>query len=336
MPDLDSSQNTLAADDKTLAVPFSRETALETKGVALPAAVHANNGRLLRPREDKTTYMHIELDLSRLNAVHSHLWLAGLTRPARPLHRQELIGREIVITEQADLHLVWYKSRMFIKPLPSFLLHYDSWVDIVHRRDIYQYACGLLHSYTWLISRKSDLRIAHQIGLLSEEVTWERWTAFIDDFLEHVDGGYPQIVNPRYLYGELRLTRLNYIFRLLSVRQRSIRAFKAAFFQFPDWYTSFLNDNFGWLVVVFGYIAIVLNAMQVGLGTTRLGHNDLFQNVSYGFSVFAITMPVIVVGSVVAASLVATLYNVQATLRYVRDCECSFKELERAPPRDQP
>ena len=334
MPDSKPPHHPDAADDKLLAVPFSRDTALHTRQVTFPAAVLANNGRIIRPCDCLFAYMQLELDLSRLNNVHHLLWLAGLTRPARPLHRQELIGRKIIVTEQADLHLVWLKSRIFIKPLPAFLLHYDSWAEFRHRHDVHQYACGLLYSYTWLISRNSDLRRAHKIGLLSEDITWERWTAFVTDVLHHVDAGYPGIVNQRYLYGELRLTRLNWIFRVRGVRERSVRSFRMGFFQGPDWYTRFLRDNFGWLIVVFGYMAIVLNAMQVGLATTRLSQNDGYQNASYGFSVFAITMPVIVVGLVVLVSAVATMYNVQATLKYVRDVERGSKKWD-SPSGDQ-
>lgn len=34
------------------------------------------------------------LTLSRLNAIHQYLWMAGRPRPCRPLHRQLMIGRE--------------------------------------------------------------------------------------------------------------------------------------------------------------------------------------------------------------------------------------------------
>lgn len=307
-----------------LAVPFSRATALERGQLSFPAAVHAPNGRSLRtirPSATPLSYMQLELDVSRLNSIHHHLWLAGLPRPARSLHRQELIGRKIVITEQADLHLVWFKSRIFIKPLPAFLLHYDCWEELAYHPSSHQEACGLLYSYTWLISRNSDLKRAVEIGLLPDHITWERWTAFASDFLQHVDIRWPEIVNQRYHYGELRLPRLNTIFRMRGLRQGRFRSFRSGYFQEPDWYTRFLQENFGWLVVVFGYIALVLNAMQVGLGTARLSGNDLYQDTAYGFSTFAIAMPVIIMGLVIVTSTAITIWNVQGTLRYVRNVE---------------
>ena len=46
------------------------------------------------------------------------------------------------------------------------------------------------------------------------------------------------------------------------------------------------------------YIAIVLTAMQVGLATTKLGHDQAFQQASYGFMVFSILAPLIVLSVV--------------------------------------
>jgi hypothetical protein len=34
------------------------------------------------------------LSLSRLNAIHQYLWMAGRLGPCEPLHRQLMIGRE--------------------------------------------------------------------------------------------------------------------------------------------------------------------------------------------------------------------------------------------------
>jgi hypothetical protein len=80
-----------------------------------------------------------------------------------------------------------------------------------------------------------------------------------------VDAKYPKIINLRYNYGEIRLGLLNMIFRVRSISQGSFRSVRTGFFQEPDWYTRFLRENFSWFILVFGYLAIVLNAMHVGL-----------------------------------------------------------------------
>lgn len=51
-------------------------------------------------------YLEWEMKVPRLNEIHGYLWLAGRPMCARPLHRQAMLGRELVITEQVDLHMV--------------------------------------------------------------------------------------------------------------------------------------------------------------------------------------------------------------------------------------
>ena len=71
------------------------------------------------------------LSVRRLNLISSYLWLAG--RPqADPLKKSSLhhlhaTGFQLVILEDADLHLLWKNDIVYIKPLPSFLLSFDFW-----------------------------------------------------------------------------------------------------------------------------------------------------------------------------------------------------------------
>ncbi len=69
-------------------------------------------------------FLKTNLEVSRLSNIFSFLWFAGRPCNVRPLHRQRLFQRSIIITEQADLHLVWYDNQIYIKPLPPFLLCY--------------------------------------------------------------------------------------------------------------------------------------------------------------------------------------------------------------------
>ena len=39
-----------------------------------------------------------------------------------PLHRQRVKRRAIVVTEDPKLHLVWIHDRVFVKPLPRYIL----------------------------------------------------------------------------------------------------------------------------------------------------------------------------------------------------------------------
>ena len=284
----------------------------------LPALVQAGDGRYIEPKSDIRRFLSFELDVSRLNRIQKYLWLAGLPKGSRPLHKQILIDRQIVITEQAGLHMVWNKSRFFVKPLPMFLLTLEYWRDyICHDEELYRRACGFLLSYAWLISYQSDLHIAHKQGLLPREIQWKEWTLLIADFLEEMKGLSKDPINQRYHYGELRLSRLNWIYRC-SFLSMDFRNLRRGYFQGPDWYSQFLGNNFGWLIVLFAYITIVLSAMQVGLQTQTLTENTHFQDASYGFTVFTIAMPAIIAAMVMVSSALLVYINVSATKKYNR------------------
>ncbi|KAF7550096.1 hypothetical protein G7Z17_g5935 [Cylindrodendrum hubeiense] len=254
-----------------------------------------------------------ELDLERLTKVRRWLWLVGRPNPPRPLHRQLALGRDIVIDERMDMHLVWTAGRMFLKPLPRFLLCSDFWSrclachnpptkecqcdpskpkvrdfdqeDPCKRQRNRQRALGFLFSYITLIRYESDFHIAKEHHLLPKEVTWPTWSRLVREVIaiEHLY----QHIHPRFVYGELRLSRLNKIYRL------SWPLFMSGYIRVWQRYDDFWHQSFALLTSVTVYIAIVLTAMQVGLATTELGGNRAFQAAAYGFTVFSILGPLI-------------------------------------------
>lgn len=122
------------------------------------------------------------------------------------------MSREIFITENPELHLVWSKNRIFLKPIPLYLLDPDFWAaHIIHDRKLAGCARGFLYSYTALIMYQSDFRLAMEKGLLPLHLTWETWKKLSNEILKN--HCYASI-NPRYWYGELRLSRLNKVYRL--------------------------------------------------------------------------------------------------------------------------
>lgn len=323
--------------DSNSPLPHSTQTLTNISDLDadLPALIHTRHNKLFQPRHNIRQYLRLELDVTRLNVIHKHLWLAGLPTGARALHRQKLLDRSIVVTEQADLHLVWYQDRIFVKPLPTFLLRPSTWTEHLCRSpDLHAAACGFLLSYAWLVCHPSDFRLARELGLLPADVNWERWTAFVADVLDHIHPGGASAgaaaaaegVSARYEYGELRLSRLNWIHRF-SAPWTNGRAFLRGYHQGPRWYSLFVRRNFGWLVVVFAYMAIVLSAMQVGLATERLGGSAGFQRASYGFAVFAIVVPVFGVLFLLVASAAISVYYVVATLRYHGQLRGELREI---------
>lgn len=73
-------------------------------------------------------------------------------------------------------------------------------------------------------------------------------------------------------------------------------------------YTDFISDNLRIIAAVTVYIIVVLTAMQVGLATDSLANNDSFQRACYGFTVFAITSPVIGLGVIVGPPASVLVY----------------------------
>jgi hypothetical protein len=101
---------------------------------------------------------------------------------------------------------------------------------------------------------------------------------------EHI---YPAI-DERFIYGELRLSRLNKIFKL---NQRPI--LRGYVYRWQQ-YGSLFQEYFGLLAAVTVYVAIILTAMQVGLATDKLSKSKAFMNASYGFTVLSILGPLII------------------------------------------
>jgi len=204
-----------------------------------------------------------------LNKIHPYLWLAGLPKPTRPLHRQKLMNRTICLTEAPDEHMVWHESRIFIKPIPEYLLDYNYWEkELCTDEDLHKCACGILLSYCWLIERKSDFRIAKETGILPEEIDWATWITFMNEFLSQINPYTLHQVNKRYQYGELRLSRLDSICRF-TPSVFSVRNLVFGFMSRSTWYSAFFERNFTWLLAVLVYVTVLLSAMQVGLATGK-------------------------------------------------------------------
>ena len=92
----------------------------------------------------------------------------------------------------------------------------------------------------------------------SEQITFERFVKFISPFERLPD----DLVNPRYHYGELRLSRLN-MYAKVFLRKLTFHHVEA---QWGSYLGQFLTP----LLSVFAIISVALNAMQVQLGVQGL------------------------------------------------------------------
>ena len=177
------------------------------------------------------------------------------------LHHQAARGREIILAENPQLHLVWRHDKIFIKPIPKYLVSHAFWQYLVLQPstdDVQKAILGFMRSYSYLIRYESDFDLAQSRGLIPKTdgpvtITWEAFAKFIATFDKYHDVD----VSPRYINGELRLTRLNYCTRLFLG--------KLTFHHMDAQWSTYLTRLLAPLLTAFAIASIILNAMQVEL-----------------------------------------------------------------------
>lgn len=222
----------------------------------------------------------VEKDLltPSLDQICQWLWLLATPKSTHvvALHAQIVRGRRIVITEDPEMHLVWVSDRVFVKPLPAYLLSHAFWSCYLtsassdkaaapaaatahdeqrrkRQRALEATALGYVRTYVHLIHHESDFRIAQREALIPAHITLESWADFIRGFAAIDD----HEVCGRYHYGDLRLTRLNFWAKPLLRRWH----FRKTTWQYMDYFARY----FAPLLFLFAMWSLVLGSMQVGL-----------------------------------------------------------------------
>ena len=215
------------------------------------------------------TFLTEDLYTTELDTMAPVLWMMTTQSSANisPIHAQKVKTREIVISEHPRLHLAWTHNRVFIKPLPKYLLSFAFWDKYLvdrssplqgEREMLCRAAKGFLRTYYHLVKYESDFDMAQSARLIPSSVTWEAFSSFISEarFI------YDDDVSPRYCYGELRLTRLNFYAKFFLRRFRY------------EWgrpqYSTYFNRFYPHLLFVFALLSILLNSMQVELAVESL------------------------------------------------------------------
>ena len=202
-----------------------------------------------------------------LDTMSPHLWMMSTKSSSNinAFHAQLVKGRSIIPSEDPRLHLVWLDDRIFVKPLPKYLMSCAFWnkhlcspVPIIatpDSREIVGAALGLLRTYSHLIRHEVDLRIAQRddLQLLPNSITWEAWCGFSDNIAYIAD----KDVTPRYHFGELRLSRLNFYCKFLLGRFWYERVHTQ--------YGSYFAQYYAPALFVFGFASVALSALQVEL-----------------------------------------------------------------------
>ncbi|KAI1354796.1 hypothetical protein F5Y01DRAFT_302432 [Xylaria sp. FL0043] len=298
--------------------PFSKANSLRSSDHILLPHAFRQDAELLDPRRHINTYLKTDLEPTRLNKMSRHIWLAGLPRPARCLHRQRLLMRTILLTELPDEHLVWHDTDIWIKPIPEYLLSFDFWEkELCHDETLYKSAYGLLLSYTWLIVYKSDHSIAVDAGLVPADVDYNAWTALARDVSTRTDLRTPIPVNERYDYGELRLSRLNHLYRV-GAAGFSLWNTVFGFTSRSTRYPAFFQRNFGWIFGVFVYFSVLLSAMQVALATEKLGSSIGFQSFSRAIALLSVAFVLLAAAIMLLVWSFLFGFHLMSTLQYLK------------------
>jgi hypothetical protein len=254
------------------------------------------------------SYIYHELCTEELDKFQPYLWLVSTQDSSHisSITHQRVKGREILVSEKMRLHLVWTSDRVFIKPIPKYLLSYSFWEILLDhsnhqftedmRKAARQSALGFIRSYVHLIRHKTDFILARDTyGLLPKNVTYAQFAQFIEKF-SHIDD---DLVTPRYHFGELRLGRLNFWVKILCR--------KFVYEKIHHSYGSYFARFYGPILFTFGAISIVLSAMQVALqsqppkSSAPSASWDSFVDASKGFSLLSIILT-----TIVAATLLLT------------------------------
>jgi hypothetical protein len=231
---------------------------------------------------------------SDLESLAPKLWLISTHRHTNisPLHHQLVKGRSIVVAEDPSLHLVWNHDKIFIKPLPRYLLSHTFWssyllppaspFDESERRQIVSTALGFLRSYFHLVRYESDFDIAIRSRLIPRGVSYPNFCAFSSRFDTITDPD----VSTRYTYGEIRLTRLNGLSKL-----RRGKSYFHRVVQYDEYFARF----YGPILFVFAIFSTVLNAMQVEMTVEQVAGNQWmwFWDLSRWFSVITLLAAVL-------------------------------------------
>ncbi|KAI9862678.1 MAG: hypothetical protein M1813_004174 [Trichoglossum hirsutum] len=209
---------------------------------------------------DISSHIQAELLTPNLNIFAPHLWLVATQNSSHisALHRQIVRGREIIITEDPELHLVWAYDRVYVKPLPKWLLSSALWVVYVSDDErVEKAAKGFLRSWYHLVKHRSDFQIAREKRLVPNYVRFGALVRFLARFRDIAD----EEVAERYAYGDLRLTRLNLWSKFILGRW----TFHKLYGQYGPYFARF----YGPLLFIFGVLSVVLSALQVALSVQQ-------------------------------------------------------------------
>ncbi|KAM0473272.1 hypothetical protein ACHAPX_008324 [Trichoderma viride] len=251
------------------------------------------------PEKRVEQFLTKDLSVDGLMEVFDCFFMLGKKNtPPRALSYQQALGLEITLIEKMDMHLLYCKDRLLIKPLPKYLLEPKFWEEYLecpdecpynemftafrrggqlHNRHrltelktcnhciIWMRAFGFAFSYVALVCTESDFKIAKAKDLIPDDINFEDWKYFVSRILSDSAGGkILRQIDKRFTYGELDLARLNQI--------SMIRTPLKWLFQGNE-HRELVQSHF-FLPPLSIYVAVVLGYRFAGIAYTKMKENQ--------------------------------------------------------------
>lgn len=246
--------------------PIGETMAVTTEKNYLPG-----QPRIALQDRDIGKYLESELVTRDFDKLAPYLWLVAKSDASHisSLTHQVVRGRQIIVTEKPELHLIWIYDRVFIKPIPKYLLSHAFWefyligsdspIPDPLKQDIRKAALGFLRSYLHLIRHKSDFILAtdDKLRLVPKHIRYAEFVSFIKAFETILDVD----VAARYGFGELRLTQMNFCSKIF------LRRF--TYQKVHGQYGAYFARFYGPILFIFASFSVALAAMQVALAAQQ-------------------------------------------------------------------
>ena len=262
-------------------------------------------------------YLRKDFHTPGLDELYAYLWLVAKksSRHIDALHEHRIKRRTIVPAENPALHLVWHYDTVYLKPLPPYLMNYSFWhsqllpsnnalgeLDLDGLTKECRSALGFLRSYSYLIQHDSDFCIAQQAKLIPADISYSAFRDFIKYFQYIPD----DVIFPRYHYGQLRLTRLNWAVRIYRPSSTGCRFpwnYQERYWQTGEYLERFVAP----LLFIFAILSVILSAMQVVLAALGSNMWTSFVWASWGFSIAVLLLNAVIVASALLGIVVLLL-----------------------------
>jgi len=173
------------------------------------------------------------------------------------------------------------------------------------------------------------LQLAQEYNLITSNLDYRAWTEFTRTTLSILDPDDFDTMEKRFRYGELRLNRLDTIYRY-SPQDLSISSMLQGFpHALTESYVPYM-DQYNNAVSAFGIIVIILSAFNLSLSAHSKSPDPDLQQAAYGFAISAMVLCALLTGIFIVLPLISSLATIYGSL-LTRKRLSKTREVEEQP-----